>query len=331
MFDEIALTIIAIRQDGLVEKAEGPDWNARLNNHIISPSSPFVNALNERVGSLDLLDPGSTTTWTVLQVIATVGLNSALMEVRLNNHFLQTLTRMMDITPDITGVLLSRLSREIEFVVFNQLISTLDAHAESLFADVTFLDGLGTYLSTRSESVASEVKPFSRHLERNLSYPSHIIRNSSLRNLKHFSRHTSPILPDLVEAMLDIENTPRTVENIRSTSLAMRKLTALSTVETDPFLIAFCFGLLTINFAPLWADACAVLKAVADRSGAKLWEKAFADLNVEDTEEANSSDSKSVRWNLEELVNGIWEEQQLELTTRRELLHEKVRIQLVSC
>jgi U3 small nucleolar RNA-associated protein 20 len=130
--------------------------------------------------------------------------------------------------------------------------------------------------------------------------------------------------------MLEIENTPRTVENIRSTSLAMRKLTALSTVETDPFLIAFCFGLLTVNFAPLWSDACAVLKAVADRSGAKLWEKAFADLNVEDNEEDNRSDSKSMKPNLAGLADGIWDNHQLEVTIRRQSLRNKVPSPLFS-
>jgi hypothetical protein len=102
-------------------------------------------------------------------------------------------------------------------------------------------------------------------------------------------------------------------------------------VETDPFLIAFCFGLLTINFAPLWGDACAILKAVADRSGAKLWEKAFADLNAEDNEEVNNSDSKSAKPNLEALANGIWEDYQLELATRRESFHDKVPIPLLPC
>lgn len=82
--------------------------------------------------------------------------------------------------------------------------------------------------------------------------------------------------------MLGIETATRTVENIRSTSVAMRKLPLLSTVEHDGMLVAFCFGLLSVNFAPLWTDVANVLKAIVDRSGSKIWEFAFSRLTGED-------------------------------------------------
>src|SRR5271155_5441124 len=93
-----------------------------------------------------------------------------------------------------------------------------------------------------NDMIRDFVQSFAANLEFNLSRPSHAIRETSLRillstNTVGRSDH------DLVQAMLNIETTPRTVENIRSTSLAMRKLPALSSSEQDEKLITFCFGL----------------------------------------------------------------------------------------
>jgi len=137
---------------------------------------------------------------------------------------------------------------------------------------------------------------------------------------------------DLLEAMLNIETTPRSVENIRSTSLAMRKLPALSSSEQDEMLIQFCFGLLTINFTPLWKDACAVLKLISERSGGKIWEKAFDRLtagDIEGDEEHDASkpeDSKS-----EKLIDKVWTESQLDDDTQLQQLYEKVAYPKLSC
>jgi hypothetical protein len=126
--------------------------------------------------------------------------------------------------------------------------------------------------------------------------------------------------------MLNIEITPRTVENIRSTSLAMRKLPALSSEEEDEMLIAFCFGLLTINFAPLWNDACAVLNVISERSGGKIWGKAFAQLTLEGVQEnedelkgSEPEDAKS-----ENPLDKVWNESQLDYDTRLWHIHDTV-------
>ena len=89
-------------------------------------------------------------------------------------------------------------------------------------------------------------------------------------------------------------------------------------------MIAFCFGLLTVNFAPLWSDASGVLKIIGDRSGAKLWEKAFSDLNLEDSGEIDVGPSKIDKSNTLALSNTIWEGNQVDLKSRTEGLHDKV-------
>jgi hypothetical protein len=339
MFDEIASTIIALHQHGLVEKVgRQGDGNCRLGNHVISKSSPFMNSLNERIKNIDLCDPDSAATWVILQVVNIVGLKSEPSGKQLKGLLQQALERIKEVGSDITGLLLSLSARDAASLAFDEAFPILDTNAESLLSDVAFLEGLEIYLSTlsmystyysfcltaRSESLVEPLEAFSHNLERNLAYPSHIIRKTSLQILKQVSPHLSSSLHDLVEAMLEIENTARTVDKIRDTSLTMRKLPALSTVETDAFLIAFCFGLLTINFAPLWNDACAVLKTVADRSGAKLWERAFSDLNSEDGRQVDATPSKGDKPTIMELTSTVWEENQLDLEFRREALHKKV-------
>jgi len=136
----------------------------------------------------------------------------------------------------------------------------------------------------------------------------------------------------LVEAMLSIENTSRTVENIRSTSLAMRKLAAISSEEHDDMLVSFCFGLLTVNFAPLWNDACAVLKTICDRSGAKIWDLAFSRLTTdEDGSEEVSDNVKDGKANNEIYADQIWNESQQDLTTRVQRLYDEVQCHLLLC
>src|SRR5271170_3389003 len=177
-----------------------------------------------------------------------------------------------------------------------------------------------------NDVIRDSIPSIAASLERNLSRPSHAIRETSLRILLSITNITGRSDRDLLEAMLNIETTPRTVENIRSTSLAMRKLPALSSSEHDEILVAFCFGLLTINFAPLWNDACAVLKVISERSGGKIWEKAFAQLTLEGIEdkedapkESEAEDAKS-----ESPLDIVWNENQLGYDTRLLRIYDTV-------
>ena len=111
--------------------------------------------------------------------------------------------------------------------------------------------------------------------------------------------------------MLNIENAPRTVENIRSTSLAIRQLSTMCSAEQDNMFIAFCFGLLTVNFAPLWNEACAALKVVAGRSGVEVWEMAFPPLVSEKNEESEDVEKNELaKLDNEMFAEKIWNEGQ---------------------
>ena len=159
-------------------------------------------------------------------------------------------------------------------------------------------------------------------LKSNLSYPSHLIRTQSLQILLALLNIINSSAVDLVEAMLSIETTPRTIENIRSTSLSMRRLPRLSSKEHDEILVPFCFGMLTVNFAPLWADAYNVLKAISERSSARIWEIAFSHLFSTDsglTTEPEWSEAK-----LRPLSDQIWNDAQLERNVRLQCLEDRV-------
>jgi hypothetical protein len=120
---------------------------------------------------------------------------------------------------------------------------------------------------------------------------------------------------------------PCTVENIRSTSVAMRRLPLIFSKDKDEMLITYCFGLLTVNFAPLWNDACSVLKAVAERSGAKVWAAAFSRLVGADASEAvdeletTQPTSPSVS---ESAISKVWNVCQLDAGNRLQSLYENV-------
>jgi hypothetical protein len=109
----------------------------------------------------------------------------------------------------------------------------------------------------------------------------------------------------------------------------MRKLPVLSTVEHDEMLIAFCFGLLSVSFAPLWKDACNVLKAIVDRSGSKIWEFAFSRLTGDTSFSNAASEDDAVQPTPEtsqplQLADALWNNSQLEPNTGLESLYDKV-------
>ena len=94
-------------------------------------------------------------------------------------------------------------------------------------------------------------------------------------------------------------------------------------------LIAFCFGLLSVSFAPLWKDACNVLKAIVDRSGSKIWEFAFSRLTGEKSFSNAALEDDAVQSAPEtsqplQLADDLWNNSQLEPNTGVESLYDKV-------
>lgn len=117
-----------------------------------------------------------------------------------------------------------------------------------------------------SDSPASEDDPVIQSLVDNLSSPSHDIRLASLELLNKMSN--TPQQSQCVGIMLDIEQSPLTLEHTRSIAMYLRKLgqeygLLLDTTWLKQGIPNFMFGMLTINLSPVWDDSIEAMKQVA--------------------------------------------------------------------
>ena len=300
-FQGIMLAIIALRQKGLLQAPEAKgDGDGRLNNHIVSKKSKFIHWLQSRLS--EEIQGNSLLLWRDLQVLEILGLRVPEMR-KVISELLQSACSSDDISkPGIIGAAVSLLANEGSSSI-TEILHPIKGQLDDLQADLGFLEGLEMLIKAKArfdlhipqsliKSTLMEtdiLNQTSLTLQTNLSNPSHLIRSATLRILQLLAPTAKSSPEALIRAMLEIETTPRTVENVRSTSLAMRKLPMLSSVEYDTMLAHFCFGLLTINFAPLWNDACSVLKVISDRSGEIVWKLAFERLNIESNGEMTST------------------------------------------
>ncbi|KAJ6788020.1 hypothetical protein PWT90_01132 [Aphanocladium album] len=123
-----------------------------------------------------------------------------------------------------------------------------------------------------TEDSSSETDPAISSLIENLGSPSHEIRLNSLQLLQYMNKS------DIIEAMIQIEETPLQLQNSRSIGMLMRKLGqdyaqvdgASWVAEAVP---SFLFGMLTVKLSPVWDDAIDTLKQVAQH---KAGEEAVA-------------------------------------------------------
>jgi U3 small nucleolar RNA-associated protein 20 len=337
-FEGIMLTILALREQILLQSSKPEaDGNPRLGGCIISKKCNFIQWLHLQVsksdrGNLRLI-------WRDLRVVETLGIWSPAMQSTISNLLNQVLSSNDFVNPSVVGEILSLLANG-NSPSWTEMLLLLGSQFKDLQCDVGFLEGLEKLVQKQAKYISTlltlnlrsstEIKPqleLKNSLQSNLSNPSHLVRSVSLRILQSLvavDQHSS----ELVNAMLSIETTPRTVENVRSTSIAMRKLPQLSSPENDEMLVHFCFGSLTVNFAPLWNDACSVLKAVSDRSGSVVWRIALAGLRSEKADPAVLVD-KTLQSTVEEtenirvLADRIWRAVEQNLDETLEFLLEQ--------
>ena len=324
MFHDIVLTLISFQQSSLLTpSSDRKDGNGRLNRFSVLKDSIFVKTLMTSLRDTDPENADSPKTWFNFQILELLGLHTSLGNVFIDELLLKILRNSNEGNPNIIGILLSLCSVSANT---DEIFELLAPQAERYASNIVFLEGLEKLvLRTPLETQQTSFQKIADRLQQNLSYPSHLIRSTSLRIFKHVMNTIRPSANDLLEAMLAIENTPRTVENIRSISLAMRRLSTLSSSEHDEILIAFCFGLLTVNFAPLWSDACAALKVVSGRSGLHVWELAFFHLTSENNEESENITEKGASdVTSKSASDQIWGESELNFPSRLERLYDTV-------
>ncbi|KAL8356670.1 hypothetical protein RB601_001802 [Gaeumannomyces tritici] len=117
-----------------------------------------------------------------------------------------------------------------------------------------------------SESPDAEENPFVKALVGNLSTNSHELRLVSLQVLSQLSPAMHDSAP--LDIMLQAEETPLDLQNLRTMSLYLRKLGKVyASVDQSSWLRkaipAFLMGMTTVRLTPVWDDAVEALKDIA--------------------------------------------------------------------
>ncbi|EGX90661.1 HEAT repeat protein (DRIM), putative [Cordyceps militaris CM01] len=159
-------------------------------------------------------------------------------------------------------------------VIDSSLSRLLRAALPRFARSVGFLRSYLTYVSSVSgsaspeehattEESSSEIDPAIASLIENLGSPSHELRHPSLQLLQYMDKSAA-----VIDAMLEIEETPLQLQNTRSIGMLMRKLgqdyTQVDSASwVSKAVPSFLFGMLTVKLSPVWDDATEALKQVA--------------------------------------------------------------------
>ncbi|KAJ5230277.1 hypothetical protein N7489_010985 [Penicillium chrysogenum] len=149
-----------------------------------------------------------------------------------------------------------------------------------------FLEGALAFIS--SLPVAAELEhptleDFAQDLIVNLASPSHRLRLVSLRILRELIVRIAKDDPSPVELAIEVEESPLTMDSVRTISMHIRKLAILYPQIAHRRWMAtlvpyFCFGLFSKKLAPLWDDSAAALKTICENPEG---EKIVSDLSIQ--------------------------------------------------
>ncbi|KAI0173356.1 armadillo-type protein [Hypoxylon sp. FL1284] len=148
-----------------------------------------------------------------------------------------------------------------------------------LQAMIAYEDQLNHKRSPQSQSEngsnsESEEDPFLRSLVDNLSNPSHEHRSASLQLLSRLD--AAPDELDSLATMVQTEDTPLDLQNVRLISVHIRKLAAnYSHLSKDSWLRraipAFLFGQMTVRLNPIWDSTVEALQKISEaKSGDEI-------------------------------------------------------------
>ncbi|KAI0378004.1 armadillo-type protein [Hypomontagnella monticulosa] len=148
-----------------------------------------------------------------------------------------------------------------------------------LEAMIAYEDQLNDKKSPHSQSESSssgegDEDPFMKSLIENLSSPSHRHRSASLQLLCRLDTAVDEL--ESLATMVQTEDTPLEVQNIRLVSVHIRKLAAnYSQLSKDSWLRkaipAFLFGQLTVRLSPIWDATVEALQRISEvKSGEEV-------------------------------------------------------------
>ncbi|KAH8153790.1 uncharacterized protein LAJ45_01557 [Morchella importuna] len=268
---------------------------------ILGPKSPLTIAAQTAIRDLDnaiessnILDsksPEVINMWKYLDVLLslphTIPADSIESLGRLLQKILPT-ERSVIFTP-LIGKALSIYARGKGTKTKSLVGSTCKAFPK-LGDNMIFLQGVVDFalVSIFKESIDEEyMKEMVTKLITNLLLPSHEVRTSSLRCLEILYAYKNPTsqVSEIINTAKLIEDTPLAINNARTISMYIRRLgIEYPSVSKDSWerriVPYYCFGLLTLNFAPAWDDSALVLAKVAEVEEELVAQLAFSWLSL---------------------------------------------------
>ncbi|KAF1816166.1 hypothetical protein P152DRAFT_427992 [Eremomyces bilateralis CBS 781.70] len=125
-----------------------------------------------------------------------------------------------------------------------------------------------------SDLTEAQVDRLADSMKMALSAPSRSLRNCCLDTLGLLCAGETPLVP-IIDALQSIESAPVSIDTGRAVGIPIRKLATLySAASSHPLLKvcipAYCFGLLTVHFAPIWEDILKTLRAIVESKEGEL-------------------------------------------------------------
>lgn len=154
----------------------------------------------------------------------------------------------------------------------SNLLQPIIATATKFSRLPVFLEGAFAFITSLPESADLEhpaLEAFAQDLIVNLASPSHRLRLVSLQILRELVVRIAKEDPTPVDLSIEIEQSPLTMDSVRTISMHIRKLALTYPQIAHRRWMAtlvpyFCFGLFSKKLAPLWDDSAATLKAISE-------------------------------------------------------------------
>ena len=178
----------------------------------------------------------------------------------------------------------------------NSIWPSICASSQFLRSMPFFWEAILCFLKSCKDTIEYEKESFNLiicSLTQSLSNSSHELRLICLSVFHMLYKRTNQEVPELLNSMVKVEETPPTLENMRLISMEMRKISAVyKCTPIDSWLHlavpSFCFGLLHVKLSKLWDDVQLVIEKVLDANTCDtfLIDKFISWLQIKDLEAA---------------------------------------------
>ncbi|KAJ5139150.1 uncharacterized protein N7515_003998 [Penicillium bovifimosum] len=288
---ETCLTLLRLHQAGCITpEASQPGYvscpdafKSRITDSLVYPAKDeaFLNALVKLPTAISLFATPATLPKMVSQLHT--NLLSAFQDAAAEGESAQSKGLTFFLGQGFkTYVELANRIGELDSSLLKPIIAT----ATKFSRLPVFLEGALAFITSLPESADLEhptLEAFAQDLLVNLASPSHRLRLVSLRLLRELIIRIAKDEPSPVELAIEVEESPLTMDSVRTISMHIRKLALLYPQISQRRWMAtlvpyFCFGLFSKKLAPLWDDSAAALKTISENPQG---EKIVSDLSIQ--------------------------------------------------